>query len=861
MSQNSRFPNGSQWVRLDCHLHTKADKEFKYSEHENEYIAKYVEKLKSEKIDVGIITNHNKFDIEEFKALKKKANKENIFLLAGVELSVNDGANGIHALVVFNPDVWIENGNNYIGQFITESFARKANYENENGRSNYDLITTIEKLNKYNRDYFIILAHVEAKSGFFEEFEGGRIQELAKNALFQKRVIAFQKVTRYDLSVWNQWFNSSLPAFVEGSDPKKIEEIGKGEKSYIKIGDYNFEAVKFALQNKEFRVSQSKPKIQNAYLKSISFDGGKLDKQSIEFSGVMNNFVGIRGSGKSSIIEALRYTLNLPYGNNRADSNYKDALVKNLFGSAGKAVVKVCDRKGNEFTVERVFGHSMQIKREDEELNLNINSILNNPIYFGQKDLSNYKDNFEQELIDKLIGDKTHGIKDRIEDKKLEIKIELEKLRKYDTLEEKKEQVEQKITELNLKLEEFKKHNIDEKLKKQIEFNKDKSQFNSIQKQLVEFGNDVNEFLEKYKQEDFFKNLKRHQSKENGLIFDKLYQIIDRAYESFLELEGGVDKLFDSFKSIHELEKELSQEYQKLQEEFLQIQRAINLPNLRADDFITFTKALDTQNLMMYEINKYFLNKKEVEGRANKKLDELNELYCDEYRIIENEIQKINDAQKPIIEIKAEFKGDKISFEEYLKALLSGSGLSAKDYNQLSQYADGVEIYKNIEQIEFGGNKRLNFREKFMASLSPFLTYQVPNKIEILYNGKELRKHSLGQRASALILFILTQKDNDVIIIDQPEDDLDNQTIYNEVIKELLKLKNQTQFIFATHNANIPVLGDCEQVIVCDYDEDKINVEMGSINNHDIQEKIINIMEGGKEAFSKRKEIYNLWKH
>jgi len=77
----------------------------------------------------------------------------------------------------------------------------------------------------------------------------------------------------------------------------------------------------------------------------------------------------------------------------------------------------------------------------------------------------------------------------------------------------------------------------------------------------------------------------------------------------------------------------------------------------------------------------------------------------------------------------------------------------------------------------------------------------------------------------------------------------------------LIKLKNKTQFIFATHNANIPVLGDCEQIVVCDYEENKINIRFGSIDNHLIQDSIINIMEGGEEAFDKRRDIYNLWKH
>ncbi len=47
-----------------------------------------------------------------------------------------------------------------------------------------------------------------------------------------------------------------------------------------------------------------------------------------------------------------------------------------------------------------------------------------------------------------------------------------------------------------------------------------------------------------------------------------------------------------------------------------------------------------------------------------------------------------------------------------------------------------------------------------------------------------------------------------------------------KLIKELIKLKSKTQFIFATHNANIPVLGDCEQIVVCDYEEKKINIEI-----------------------------------
>ena len=861
---SNKFSNGSIWVRFDCHLHTRADREFKYAEHENEYITKYTEKLKEEEIEVGIITNHNKFDIEEYKALKKKANKENIFILPGIELSVNDGANGIHCLVVFNPDEWLENGNNYISQFIIESFAGKANYENENGRSNDNLITTIEKLNKYNKDYFIILAHVEQRSGFFEELDGGRIQEFSKHKLFRKNILAFQKVTKYDLSVWNQWFDNELPAFVEGSDPKKIDEIGKGEKSYIKIGDYNFEAVKFALQDKDFRVKKEKPIIENGYIKSISFDGSscKLDGQTIEFSSSMNNLVGVRGAGKSSIIEAIRYGLDLPFGNNSIDISYKNELVKQLLGSAGKITIKIKNSDGKEFTVDRVFNHALEIKLDGELRNLNTSLILKKPLYFGQKDLSNYRDDFENDLISKLIGDKTKDIEQKIETKKQEIRIQLENIKKYDNLENKKEEVNQKIEELNLKIEEFKKHNIEEKLKKQIEFDKDNSNFTNIIKDLQDFRNDVNSFLSSYEDGKFFDNLKNYQSTENQDIFKELYKIIDISKQNFLDISNQLKQLLDSFKNINSVNISFKDKYKAFKDEFLRIQREINLPNnLRADDFINYTKMLNSQKLMKNEIEKSFEKKLDNDNNLKKLLSELNELYREEFKIIDEEVQKINESQESI-SIKSEFKANKNEFDKFLRNIFGGSGLMKNDYDMLtSNYVDPIAIYEDFENISLGGNKLLLFRERFKDSLASMLTYKVPNKIDIFYNGKELAKHSLGQRASALIIFILTQKDNDVIIIDQPEDDLDNQTIYKEVIKELIKLKSKTQFIFATHNANIPVLGDCEQIVVCDYEEKKINIEMGSIDNHNIQQKIINIMEGGKDAFNKRREIYNLWKH
>ena len=98
------FDHGSQWVRADFHLHTRQDREFSDTGEDRDFVTRYVAALKQADIRIGVITNHNKFDLSEFAALRKLADKEGIYLMPGVELSVKDGANGIHTLVVFHDD-------------------------------------------------------------------------------------------------------------------------------------------------------------------------------------------------------------------------------------------------------------------------------------------------------------------------------------------------------------------------------------------------------------------------------------------------------------------------------------------------------------------------------------------------------------------------------------------------------------------------------------------------------------------------------------------------------------------------------------------------------------------------------------
>lgn len=118
---------------------------------------------------------------------------------------------------------------------------------------------------------------------------------------------------------------------------------------------------------------------------------------------------------------------------------------------------------------------------------------------------------------------------------------------------------------------------------------------------------------------------------------------------------------------------------------------------------------------------------------------------------------------------------------------------------------------------------------------------------------------SAGQQATALLRVLLNQE-GPPLLIDQPEEDLDNQVIL-EIVREIWKAKRKRQIIFSSHNANIVVNGDADLVVCCDYrtsgDQSwgKIKCQ-GAIDVEEIKSEITKVMEGGKDAFRLRKEKY-----
>jgi chromosome segregation protein len=864
------FAHGSRWVRADFHLHTRQDREFRDDGTEQDFVARYVAELKRADIRVGVITNHNKFDLGEFKALKKAAKKEDIHLLPGVELSVKDGASGIHTLIVFRED-WITNQEqkDHINGFLGVTFGGQANYDNNNARSNHDLLDTIRELDKFQRDYFMIFAHVEAENGLWGGLGGGRIEELGKNESFTARTAGFQKVrTRASRQKVQDWLGGWYPSEVEGSDPKTMAEIGRGEKTFLKIGAFTFEAVQFALKPGADRVAETEPSRQpHSWVRSIRFEGGILDGKRFDFSDQLNCLIGIRGSGKSAVLEALRYALELPCDETVPDFNYKQALVRFALWSGGKVVVEAEDAQGRLCEVQRILNDRAGVYFGNQlRPGVSTQSAISKPLFYGQKELVPKREGFERELIERLLGARLDSTRRAIagqNQKVLDVLANMERFKDLDALEH---EYQTKRKDAEFKLELFRQHGVEAQLRRQVDFNADLTNARRAVDAAESFVRALEGFL--IAQEADLSSHGRIESRDNADlinefndIFAQIRRLPEKGRHLLVELRLEVQALQAKFGELERRRDTMKEEFAATERQLSSQLQQQGSVTVRPDDFVRLNADLQKAKLAVEEITKSKARKAALQDELTKELQGLSDLWHQEFKQIEAEIKNLNDSQTAL-RIKAEYKGDKNAFLEQLKANVRGSRLREATLEGLAQqYADFASVHASLATICAGmGDSGEVFRKYFNEAKPALLTWQVPNRFSIEYHGKALRDHSLGQRASALILFILSQRDNDVIVIDQPEDDLDNQTIFEDVIKLVRNLKKDIQFIFATHNANFPVLGDAEQVAACSLAGGHADVKVGSIDDPDVQKAIVSIMEGGHEAFARRREIYQLWK-
>ena len=308
----------------------------------------------------------------------------------------------------------------------------------------------------------------------------------------------------------------------------------------------------------------------------------------------------------------------------------------------------------------------------------------------------------------------------------------------------------------------------------------------------------------------------------------------------------------DAFDSIKWLEKEIKFVTDEVGKEIKnlrnrQIEKSLDIYVLKkeiVDLYENFKKSIDN------EINNYreYLIDYDINIEANFKIDEE---FCD----------------KLLSYINKNKKGTFYGIEEgrdVLKKLVNDTNFNI--IKNIKKFLNQI-----IEFLDFDQRKQQKREKRFLYDqidenkLSEFYDYLFSLKYlkptyELKLNNKKISLLSPGEKGALLIIFyLLLDKDNIPLIIDQPEENLDNESIFN-ILKHFLKeTKKKRQLIIVTHNPNLAIVGDAEQIIYVKIDKNKNNeftFESGAIENPNINKHASDILEGTIKAFDIRRLKY-----
>ena len=253
----------------------------------------------------------------------------------------------------------------------------------------------------------------------------------------------------------------------------------------------------------------------------------------------------------------------------------------------------------------------------------------------------------------------------------------------------------------------------------------------------------------------------------------------------------------------------------------------------------------------------------------SEKKEELNKIKKNRKRLSRNRQNFLDSVlhDNEYVSIKIFFLGESWdSIEEEIRRILQYPERFDRDFESLQKTYETVDgskinnLKKTITAIR-NGDREAEHKTfaNHLISLSPesitnLMSWLPEDKLEITYgrDSQRLQEGSPGQKTAALLAFILSYG-SEPLLLDQPEDDLDNKVISNLIVQGLRDIKSKRQVIVVTHNANIVVNGDAEMVLPLEAVDGQTEVQHpASIQQRNVREHICNILEGGERAFEQR---------
>ena len=879
---NQRIFPGARWWKFDFHTHTPASYDFmsKCSQKDRDMFAPehWLRKFMERGIDCVAITDHDSggwIDKLQEKLIELGENRppwfRQLYLFPGVEISANED---VHLLAIFGNDKRESDIERFLGAIGFRS--------GTSATATKSVTEIVEEITC--RGGIAIPAHVDKEKGILQ-LEGRNLLKWLDN----KKI--------FSMELWDD--NYSKPqlfldkklnwAEVRGSDThfndsnaSQSERDGFGTFTWIKMDNPSIEGLRLALRDGVASVNRNMSEDPNRHADSVieklqvnqAKYMGRSTPLCCQFSPFLNAIIGGRGTGKSTMLEFMRLVLrreeDLPDALTKESQKYFSVGGDNLL--IGESQISLIYKKG---TVRYRLNWSTKTDLPSLEVYEDrgwkaapgeIRSLF--PVRM-----------YSQKQIFELAG-KPRALLNIIDEApEVEAAIIEEHTKE---LANRYKQIEQKILDLNDKIDqENRLEGESNYLSRQIEQIEESGHqeilqsFRQRQLQLNEVENLENSWHETVRKLEELQDVvaPAHFEVQHFDGFADILHSIESTNEKWRFIRKGLGELIQEAEEIitaWQAESKSAAWMQLLRTDIVKYERLrIELVQQEIDPdeypaLLVQQRSLQRELQLISEYrssrSKLELEKQEVLGQIEvlrRKLSERRKEFLS--NVLRKSTSLVNIEVSP-------FGEDWEDAEEEIRNILQCGERYIRDFDHLKKVFNNrsdpnadvlketINRIRSGEEIARDGRFARHLRSLPQESISELNLWFPGDDLKITFGPKNqpIEQGSPGQKTAALLAFILSYG-NEPLLLDQPEDDLDNELIYELIVQQLRESKSRRQIIVVTHNANIVVNGDAEMVFPLEVARGQTHVRRAaSIQDKQIRQTICDILEGGLKAFEQR---------
>ncbi|MFA4888226.1 MAG: AAA family ATPase [Candidatus Omnitrophota bacterium] len=889
--------NGLNFKKFDFHIHTPASEDYKDKKATAEDIV-------NQSISKGLagiaITDHQTGSwIDD---IRKAANGKDLVVFPGVELKVSGGESGIHLVVLFDVD---KNGDH------VSAFLNTLKIYNHDGKpvviANKTIIDVAKELQEFDSNAILILAHCDSTFGADSDMRGQQRSNIFKpewvcllgaeasetNFLDADKKQEHNRIVDLFDGGFQDFHKKTLGVY-QASDAHSLEEIGS-KYTYFKVDDpITIEDVRQSLIDRDTRIRQSfeYKELTYPHIVSLKITSGFLSDQEFSFHEGLNSILGAKGSGKSLVIEFLRFCLNKQPDNQEILFDHKNKLDECL-KIHGEIEVVFMDDSGKEYMIKRVLNPAeanlitVIDLSDNSDKNFQVEQVF--PVLF-----------LSQNEIIKIAEDKTGASQRRFIDQFFDFYKHQQEIEK---LNNDLKEVDQRVADvldahlitldLKKKISTYKEEI--EKLGRQIqntvfaEYSKKEKVGQALQSQL-DFVDSLRQMLlisqSEYK-DMTLPEIEDRETIQNPAVqrsADVVSKILDAAKKGF---ENTINYLDEQKKTIEQEIADWQSSFKPIKTKYDAVVKESGGTQVALDQ----KRKLLNMNFAKLggELTKHQGKAQQAQSvgtRRDEIIRQLDNAYKEFFEDRKNRCDYFTQNSNGALQVSINEREDKTAFKDNLLKFKRGSWLKDEEIDIISQkisprdFIDNLLRYawstrveqKLIKEITDKTGIKLENIEKLVQYLLD--EYDIKEILALLYTSvpkdvptikykvgaefKALNELSVGQKAVALLIIALSDG-TFPIVIDQPEDSLDLRSIWDNVCCKLRDTKDQRQFLFTTHNSSVAVASDSDKFTILQASANHGSIlYSGSINCKEIKKEVIDYLEGGPDTYKQKRQKYNI---